>query len=64
MTEPRDAEHQEEPENAAEETRDKRINDPLTRSDVRAPRAPFGSQPSASPNLLDLGSAVSRPDLG
>jgi hypothetical protein len=31
----------------AEGAEDERINDPLTRSDVKAPRVPFGSQPSS-----------------
>lgn len=47
MTEPRDEEHHEEPEIAAEDVGDERINDPLTRTDVEAPRIRFGSQPSS-----------------
>jgi hypothetical protein len=46
MTEPRDEEHQQEPEIAAEGAEDGRINDPLTRTEVEAPRVGFGSQPS------------------
>jgi hypothetical protein len=48
MTEPRDDEHQEEPDNAGEDTSGERINDPLTQTDVQAPRVRFGSQPPAS----------------
>jgi hypothetical protein len=32
---------------AAEGAEKERINDPLTRTDVKAPRVPFGSQPSS-----------------
>ena len=32
-------------EDAEEDAEDKRINDPLTRSEVKAPRVPFGSPP-------------------
>ena len=32
---------------AADATEDECINDPLTRTDVTAPRFPFGSQPSS-----------------
>jgi hypothetical protein len=32
---------------AADAAEDERINDPLTRTDMKAPRAPFGSQPSS-----------------
>ena len=46
MAEPGDEEQHEGPETAAEGTEDERINDPLTRTDVEAPRVPFGSQPS------------------
>jgi hypothetical protein len=48
MTEPRDEGHHEEDEVAADGAEDERINDPLTQTDVEAPRVPFGSQPSTS----------------
>lgn len=41
-----DEEHHEEPEVAADGTEEEGINDPLTRSDVEAPRVPFGSSSS------------------
>jgi hypothetical protein len=48
MAESEDAEQRDEDsQNAAENTEDERINDPLTRSDVKAPRVPFGSQTSS-----------------
>jgi hypothetical protein len=43
MAEVPDEEHHEEPEVAADGTEEKGINDPLTRTDVEAPRVPFGS---------------------
>jgi hypothetical protein len=51
VTEARDDERHEKPEIpeiAADGAEDEPINDPLTRTDVAAPRAPFGSQPSAN----------------
>jgi hypothetical protein len=39
--------HNEDSQTAAEGAEDERINDPLTRTDVKAPRVPFGSQPSS-----------------
>ncbi|MDQ3906207.1 MAG: hypothetical protein M3300_12380 [Actinomycetota bacterium] len=47
MTEGRDDQRHEEPEIAADGAEDEGINDPLTQTDVEAPRTPFGSQPSA-----------------
>ncbi|MGH3513314.1 MAG: hypothetical protein ACRDRB_13700, partial [Pseudonocardiaceae bacterium] len=47
MTEPGNKEqHGEGSQTADEGAEDERINDPLTRTDVKAPRVPFGSQPS------------------
>ncbi len=47
MTESENKEqHGEDSEIATEGAEDERINDPLTRTDVTAPRVPFGSQPS------------------
>ena len=50
MTEPgneeqHDDDSQTAAEDAEEDAEDKRINDPLTRSEVKAPRVPFGSPP-------------------
>lgn len=39
--------HDEDSQTAADAAEDERINDPLTRTDVKAPRVPFGSQPSS-----------------
>jgi len=47
MTESDEQQPDEDSHTAADAPDDERINDPLTRSDVRAPRAPFGSQPSS-----------------
>jgi hypothetical protein len=47
VTEARDDQRYEEPEIAADGAEDEHINDPLTQTDVEAPRNPFGSQPSA-----------------
>lgn len=47
MAESEDKErHDEDSQTAAEAAEDERINDPLTRTDVKAPRVPFVSQPS------------------
>jgi hypothetical protein len=47
MTEPGNKEQHGEDSQAADEgAEDERINDPLTQTDVKAPRVPFGSQPS------------------
>ena len=47
MTEPGNKEqYGEDSQTSAEGAEDERINDPLTRTDVEAPRVPFGSQPS------------------
>lgn len=46
MAESDEQQHDEDSQTAADAAEDERINDPLTRSDVKAPRAPFGSQPS------------------
>lgn len=47
MTEPGNKEqHGEGSQTADEGAEDERINDPLTRTEVKAPRVPFGSQPS------------------
>jgi len=44
MTEPGEREQGDQPAETSSETDDdKEVNDPLTRSDVEAPRAPFGS---------------------
>jgi hypothetical protein len=48
VTEARDDEHHEEPEIAGDGADDERINDPLTQTEVEAPRVPFGSQASGS----------------
>jgi hypothetical protein len=48
MTEPRDEGDHEDDEVAADGAEDERINDPLTQTDVEAPRVPFGSQPSTN----------------
>lgn len=48
VTEARDDEHHEDPDNAASGHEDEPINDPLTRTDVEARRVPFGSQHSTS----------------
>jgi hypothetical protein len=47
VTEAHDDQRHEEPDIAADGAEDERINDPLTQTDVEAPRAPFESQPSA-----------------
>jgi hypothetical protein len=46
MTESDEQQHDENSQAAADAEKDERINDPLTRTDAKAPRAPFGSQPS------------------
>lgn len=47
MTEPGNKEQHGEDSQAADEgAEDERINDPLTRTDVKAPRVAFESQPS------------------
>jgi hypothetical protein len=47
MTEPGNKEqYAEDSQTPAEGAEDERINDPLTRTDVEAPRVTFGSQPS------------------
>jgi hypothetical protein len=51
VNEARDDERHEKPESpeiAADGAEDEPINDPLTQTDVEAPRVPFGSQPSAN----------------
>lgn len=48
MTEPRDEGDHEVDEVAADGAEDERINDPLTQTDVEAPRVPFGSQSSTN----------------
>lgn len=45
MTSEANKEQGEEPETGDDASREGGINDPLTRSDVEAPRAPFGSDP-------------------
>lgn len=39
--------HDEDSQTTADAAEDECINDPLTRTDVKAPRVPFGSQPSS-----------------
>ncbi|MBV9012911.1 MAG: hypothetical protein JO272_12835 [Pseudonocardiales bacterium] len=39
--------HDEDSHDVADAAEDERINDPLTQTDVKAPRVPFGSQPSS-----------------
>jgi hypothetical protein len=47
MTEPgNNDQHPEDSQAADEGAEDERINDPLTRTDVKTPRVAFGSQPS------------------
>ena len=47
MTESEDKEqYDEDSQAAADAAEEKRTNDPLTRTDVKVPRVPFGSQPS------------------
>jgi hypothetical protein len=47
MTESDEKRHGEDSQTAADAAEDERINDPLTRTDAKAPRAPFGPQPSS-----------------
>jgi hypothetical protein len=47
MTESDEKQHDEGSQTAADAAEDERINDPLTRTDMKAPRAPFGSQSSS-----------------
>ena len=48
MAESEDKEqHDEDSQTAADAAEDQRINDPLTRTDVKARRVPFGPQPSS-----------------
>ena len=46
MAESDEQQNDEDSQTDADATEDEGINDPLTRSDVKAPRASFGSQPS------------------
>ena len=53
MTEPGNEEqHDDDSQTAAEDAEEKRINDPLTRTEVMGPRVPFGS-PAATRKAVD-----------
>jgi cell division protein FtsL len=48
MTESGDKQqHDEDSQDVADAAENERINDPLTQTDVKAPRVPFGSRPSS-----------------
>jgi hypothetical protein len=44
MTQSDEKQHDEDSQTPADATEDERINDPLTRTEAKAPRTPFGPQ--------------------